>query len=221
MSESQKHVADVRAVFDDWAKIGRGDTMGEGHKVNARPAFERLDLKPNQRYLDIGCGVGYSVRWAADVDQSVEAIGIDVAPEMIERARILSASYKNARFEISEFPAELPGDEGIFDAIFSMEALYYLPDLDAGLRAISALLKTGGKVVSMVDFYAENEASHHWPQDLGVSMTLLSAQGWQEAFEAAGLKVIEQTRIRDVASKGLENDWKYSQGSLLTLAVKA
>ena len=51
---------DVQAVFDDWAETGRGDTMAQGHDFAARVALKRLKISANQRFLDIGCGIGYS-----------------------------------------------------------------------------------------------------------------------------------------------------------------
>jgi len=191
MSDS---VSRVRDVFDDWARRGRASGMERTHEPVARAAFERLGVRAGGRYLDIGCGNGYTVRWAAAVAPDVQATGVDVSPEMIQQARELSADLPNTRFNCGPFP--LPGlERGSFDAIFSMEVFYYLPDLDAGLRQARRLLSPGGRFVCVVDYYEENPESHSWPEELGLTLQLRSMAGWVEAFEGAGLRVIEQERI--------------------------
>ncbi len=205
----------VRTLFDDWARQGRAEGMERGHGPAARRAFDRLALRPDGRYLDIGCGNGYTVRWAAAAAPRGEAVGVDVSEEMIRRARRLSAHLPNVTFVAGHFPDVDLGPDP-FDAVFSMEVLYYLPDLDAALRAVRDRMAPGGLFACVVDYYAENEASHSWPDDLGVPMTLLDEAGWARAFERAGLHVEDQARLRlpeEIAS----SPWKVTHGSLMTL----
>lgn len=205
----------VRTVFDDWAVRGRAEGMERGHGPVARKAFHHLGLKPDSWYLDIGCGNGYTVRWAAEDVPNGKAFGIDVAPEMIARARGLSRGTANAEFQLATFPEhDLP--LGRFDAMFSMEVLYYLPSLSQALEEVVRLLKPGGRFVSVVDFYEENPASHSWPADVGVAMRLLSAAQWRAAFEGAGLKVTEQGRVTLPPEQASEA-WKVDVGSLMTV----
>ena len=205
----------VREVFDDWARSGRAEGMERGHTPAARRAFDRLDLHDAAHYLDIGCGNGYTVRWAARAAPRGLAVGLDLSAEMVRRARALSSGLANVEFLEGAFPGTtLPGAP--FDAVFSMEVFYYLPDLDAALAAVHALLRPQGRFACVVDYYEENTASHGWPRDLGVPMTLLPAAGWAEAFERAGLEVIEQERLRaDPSAEG--EAWKAIEGSLFTL----
>lgn len=207
----------VRDLFDDWAARGRAEGMERGHGPTATQAFSRLGVAAGTRYLDIGCGNGYTVRWAAGVSADVEAVGLDVSPQMIERARAASAELPNARFVNDAFPSsELVASS--FDAVFSMEVFYYLEDLDAGLRAVKTLLAPGGRFACVVDFYAENEASHSWAEDMSLPLHLLSEAQWRQRCEAAGLTVIEQARLRPQLEPGEEPTWKHREGSLLTLA---
>lgn len=215
---SRAHIDKVAAVFDTWADAGRAEGMERGHEPTARPAFSRLQVGSGSRYLDIGCGNGYTVRWAAAAGAS--ASGIDASPKMIERARAQSGD--TARFDVAQFPnhglAALAADS--LDAIFSMEVFYYLPDVNDALREVARLLGPGGRFMCVVDFYEENTASHGWPQDLGVPMHLLSAPGWSAAFESAGLVVEDQGRLRAATGPADEPGWKQEQGSLFTLGRK-
>ena len=213
---SSAHVDKVAAVFDAWADAGRAEGMERGHGPTARPAFDRLQVGLGTRYLDVGCGNGYTVRWALGL--GAQAVGIDASPRMIERAR--QQTEGEATFAVARFPNHgLDAlTEGSLDAVFSMEVFYYLPDIDAAVAEVARLLAPGGHFACIVDFYAENEASHGWPEDLGVSMHLLSEAQWAESFRRAGLHVAEQTRLREAGPD--DPAWKREQGSLLTLGRK-
>jgi SAM-dependent methyltransferase len=211
--------ARIAEVFDDWARRGRAERMRNAHGPAARMAFERLDLRPDGRYLEIGCGNGYAVRWAARACPDGLAMGIDAAREMIRKARELSAGLDNVEFRCGLFPGvALPATR--FDAIFSMETLYYLPEpaLDAALSEVARLLVPGGRFACVVNYYGENEASHGWPEEVGLEMTLLDAAGWRRAFERAGLEVVEQARLV-VAPDLATAEWHTTEGSLLTLGT--
>ncbi|HET7038534.1 MAG TPA: class I SAM-dependent methyltransferase [Gemmatimonadales bacterium] len=226
-------VARVRAVFDEWARGPRADDMAASHAPVARVALDRLRPGRDARFLDIGCGNGYVVRWAAEAAPDGLAVGIDVSPDMITLARRHSTGHANARFEVADIagpttPTALAAAS--FDAIFSMEVFYYLPDLDAALRRTLDLLRPGGRFACAVDYYGENTASHSWPSDLGVAMTLLDQAGWKAAFGRAGFVNVRQERIRqaaptaaatEVAAHGPSADWKVTQGTLLTLGERA
>ena len=211
-------IVQLREVFDTWARDGRAEGMERGHGFAARRAFELLELPPDGWYLDVGCGNGYTVRWAAAAAPDGWAVGIDVSPAMVERARAASPAFPNIEFQVASFPdSALP--HGCFDAVLSMEVVYYLPDLEAALREIARLLIPGGRFACVVDYYAENVASHSWPEDVGVEMTLLDADGWRRALERAGLRVEVQERVKQPPAPGLA-DWKVQEGSLLTVASR-
>jgi SAM-dependent methyltransferase len=208
----------VSETFDDWARRGRAEGMERGHSAAARQGFDLLDLRRDSWYLDVGCGNGYSVRWAAEVAPDGRAVGIDVAPEMIARAREMSAGLANVEFRHTEIPGTGLSEDR-FDAVFSMEALYYVPDLDGAVAEIARLLAPGGRFACLVNYYAENEASHSWPEDVGVEMTLLDSAGWRGVLERAGLEVVDQRRLREQPGES-EISWHSTEGSLLTLGAR-
>ncbi|HET9298694.1 MAG TPA: class I SAM-dependent methyltransferase [Candidatus Polarisedimenticolaceae bacterium] len=211
-------IAQLREVFDGWARDGRAEGMEHGHGVAARRAFELLELPRDGWYLDVGCGNGYTVRWAAEAAPDGWAVGIDLSPAMVDRARAASREFPNVELQVASFPdTTLP--HGCFDAVLSMEVVYYLPDMDAALREIARLLVPGGRFACVVDYYEENVASHRWPDEVGVEMTLLDAAGWRRAMERVGLQVALQERVTQPAVAGLA-DWKVAEGSLLTLAQR-
>src|SRR5690606_11824763 len=110
--DSNSQVARVQCLFDAWAQNGRAEGMERGHGPTAIQAFEKLNLREGGRYLDIGCGSGYTLRWALDRVPRAEVWGIDVAPQMIDLARRLTAGHGSddrKHFLTGVFPsAELP-----------------------------------------------------------------------------------------------------------------
>ena len=219
MTSSKTHMDDVQAVFDDWAETGRGDAMAQGHDFAARVALKHLDISANQRFLDIGCGIGYSVRWASAIDPSVQAYGLDLSSKMIDRARELTGDVPNARFINAPFPIPILKAKS-FDAILSVEAFYYFDDLTWALLSTARLLKHGGLFACVVDYYEENAASHTWPERVGVDLNLLSAAQWKKAMEDIGLIVVDQNRVHHPLADGSEPDWQQTEGSLLTIAQR-
>jgi SAM-dependent methyltransferase len=210
----------IRDLFDEWARHGRGDRMAESHWPFARQALERLPLTPSSWFLDIGCGTGYAVCWAARIVHDGRAVGIDLSDAMVARARECSVGLPNADFHVGRFPTHHTLPAARFDVAFSMETFYYFADLDAALREAHRLLAPGGRFACVVDYYGENAASHGWPQDVGVPMHLLDAAGWHAAFRRAGFGDVRQDRLRIPAAETSE-PWKTTEGSLLTLGRHA
>lgn len=201
-------------MFDEWARAGRDEGMERAHGPVARRVLERLELPPDGRYLDIGCGNGYTVGWAAARMPRGTAVGTDVSPEMIRLARERSAALDNVRFEVAAFP-DHPLRRGSFDAVFSMEVFYYFSDVGEGLEEALRLLKPGGEFACVVDYYEENPASHGWADDVGVGMELMSAAGWKEALQRAGFADVRRERITLPPGEAGQ-DWHETAGSLVT-----
>jgi SAM-dependent methyltransferase len=201
-------------VFDTWALDGRDARMERGHGPVARRVFDSLRLADDAWYLDIGCGNGYTVRWASAILPRGRAYGIDASRRMVDRARRLSEGDPCARFAVAAFPLhDLP--LASFDAIFSMETLYYMPDIPTALREIRRLLKPGGVFVSAIDYYTENRISHDWRSYVGARMSLWSERHWRRAFEQAGFVSVAQERLLIPAKEAVER-WHTTVGSLVT-----
>lgn len=209
--------ARVREVFDDWARRGRAQGMADAHMPVVSRVLHALTMPDDAWFLDIGCGSGYVVRWAAERLPRGRAFGVDVSSEMIQVSRL--DAPPRATFVQGAFPdVDLP--EARFDTVFSMEVFYYLADLDAALRAVHRLLRPGGWFFCVVDYYEENEASHGWPAELGVAMDRRSERQWAAAFASAGFEPIRQQRIL-VPPEETKEAFRTTVGSLLTCGRRA
>ncbi len=202
---------DVKDVFDDWAKRGRAEGMEEGHGQTAAPLLEGMRFEGGVRFLDLGCGNGWAARFAAS--RGARCRGMDVSREMIDRANAAARKDRlNARFQVGDIH-DLPFDDGSFDVVWSMEALYYAEDPDEVLREVRRVLDRGGTFHMLIDHYAENEASHSWSEDLGVPMALRSESEWAQAFQMAMFADVQAMRLRADPDSGAE-DWKVQEGTL-------
>ena len=84
-----------------------------------------------------------------------------------------------------------------FDRVFSMEALYYSADIDKAVSECFRVLKPGGSIETLVDYYEESKASASWDQALGLELLRLNESGWRDVFERAGFASVSTSRVID------------------------
>jgi len=106
----------------------------------------KLRLQPGQRLLDIGCGWGGLVRWAAE-RYGVEATGITLSGPQAELAnrRIAAAGLtERCRAQVLDY-REVPG-EGTYDALVSVGMFEHVGEdlLPSYFRRAWTLLRPGG-----------------------------------------------------------------------------
>ena len=98
--------------------------------------------------MDLGSGGGLDVFLAArKVGPAGRAIGIDMTPEMVERARANAAKQGlgNVEFHLSTID-KLPLPDGSVDCIVSNCVINLAPDKPAVFREMFRVLKPGGRV---------------------------------------------------------------------------
>ena len=105
-------------------------------------------LKPGEVVVDLGSGGGLDVFLASKmVGPADRAIGIDMTPAMIDRARANAASggYTNVEFHLSTID-KIPLPDASVDCVISNCVLNLAPDKPAVFREIARVLKLGGRL---------------------------------------------------------------------------
>jgi SAM-dependent methyltransferase len=113
-----------------------------------RMAMNALDPRPGNRVLDLGCGTGgTTVALAQLVGPDGTAVGADIAPEMLVRARqrAAEAGVKNVEFVHADVQAEDFG-EGSFDAAFSRFGVMFYTDPVTAFGNVRRSLRSGGRL---------------------------------------------------------------------------
>jgi SAM-dependent methyltransferase len=106
-------------------------------------------LRPGETVLDLGSGAGFDAVLAArEVGPTGRVIGVDMTPEMLERARRNAAVAGHANVEFREGRIEaLPLEDASVDAVVSNCVINLVPDKAAVYREVARVLRPGGRVV--------------------------------------------------------------------------
>ena len=109
------------------------------------------ELKPGETVLDLGSGGGFDVFIAGrKVGERGRAIGVDMTPEMLSKARANIAAYRqgtgldNVEFRLGEIE-HLPVADNSVDVIISNCVINLSPDKPQVWREIARVLKPGGR----------------------------------------------------------------------------
>ena len=109
-------------------------------------------LKPGEHVLDLGSGGGFDVFIAGrKVGATGSAIGVDMTPDMLSKARRNVASYRqqtgldNVEFRLGEIE-HLPLADNSVDVIISNCVINLSPDKQQVWKEIARVLKPGGRV---------------------------------------------------------------------------
>ncbi len=141
---------------EEWL-VGIPESTIESFAGTGNP-FRMGTLRMGDRVVDIGCGAGIDSLIAAKmVGPSGRVIGVDMTPEMLEKA--VAGAHDTAATNVDfrkGYGEELPVPDAWADVVISNGVLNLIPDKPAALKEMARVLKPGGRL-QIADILVQRE----------------------------------------------------------------
>ena len=165
----------LRRYYD--AEYHYGEDVEHPNLDRLRRSMSHLGSLRGRRFLDLGCGVGWAARIAADEGASY-SVGLDFAGTALVRAR----RHTPAAGWVQGDGNALPFRDGSFDDVFSFGSMEHFPDVPRGFAEAARVLRPGGQLVTVVpNWWIRTDQ----PQELRAS-----ERRWREIATRAGFEVV-------------------------------
>jgi len=160
-------------------------------------------LREGEVVLDLGSGAGFDAFLAANrVGPTGKVIGVDMTPEMLQRARenARKGGYENVEFRQGDIE-NLPVDDASVDAIISNCVINLAPDKPAVFREAFRVLKPGGRLM-VSDIVLLRELPDFIRKSLEAYVSCVAGAvmkgEYLDAIRAAGfqdVRVVDESRV--------------------------
>lgn len=191
---------------------------GKSHKEETRMHEERvadlLSMKPGDRVLDAGCGVGGPMR-AIAAHSGANIVGITINDYQVERAR--SHNKKAGLDRLCEVVCgnflKMPFADNSFDAAYSIEATCHAPELQDVYAEIYRVLKPGRlyvtyEWVTTPKFHGDNPEHVEIIHGIEHGDALPGLRNYKQIVEIANSVGFEVLEERDLALPPAQPWWK-------------
>ncbi|XP_048330085.1 cycloartenol-C-24-methyltransferase isoform X2 [Ziziphus jujuba] len=184
----------------------KGESLRESIKRHEHFLALQLGLKPGQKVLDVGCGIGGPLREIARFS-STSITGLNNNEYQITRGKELNRVAgvdKTCNFVKADF-MKMPFPDNSFDAVYAIEATCHAPDAYGCYKEIYRVLKPGQCFAAyewcMTDSFDPNNQEHQKIKaeiEIGDGLPDIRLTGkCLEALKQAGFEVIWE---RDLAA---------------------
>jgi SAM-dependent methyltransferase len=191
--------AGVRAVAEAFGySHGELDSIPAGANMglSCGNPTATASLRVGEVVVDLGSGGGLDVFLAAKrVGPTGKAIGIDMTPEMIARARANAAQANLPNVEFHEASIDkLPLVDGSVDCVLSNCVINLAPDKAAVFREMFRVLRPGGRV-AVSDIALKRELPAELARDVaayvGCIAGAITIEDFQRGLQSAGFAAVQ------------------------------
>jgi phosphatidylethanolamine/phosphatidyl-N-methylethanolamine N-methyltransferase len=183
----------VRTAYRRWAPIydhtfGRVST--EGRKHAAEVINSSID---RGRVLEVGVGTGLAL---GDYGRHLEIIGIDLSPDMLDKARERVANegldHVTGLHEMDAGDLKFP--DASFDTVVAMYVMTVVPEPEKVMRELARVTKVGGQVV-LVNHFSQDDGVRGWVERRMAPFA--DKLGWRPVFNLDRVMVCENLKVVD------------------------
>jgi SAM-dependent methyltransferase len=154
-----------------------------------------LDLRLNDRLLEVGFGSGYLLNRVLSANACEIAYGVELSPEMLALATKRFRRYVHCgKVDLRHGTIDqLPYEDGSLTKLCSVNTLYFWPDADLALRECRRVLAVDGKMA--ICFNAKADLAG-WPGHVH-GFTLYELDEVVDLFVRAGFSDVKVEEARD------------------------
>jgi MPBQ/MSBQ methyltransferase len=198
----------LRAAGKDPARLTPADlaAVDEFHIRGREATIElaaRAALKPGQRVLDVGSGLGGSARYLA-AEHGCRTIGIDLTQEYVDTANALATMVGlDTLVEYRRASAlDIPEAAGSFDAVWTEHVQMNISDKRRFYGEIARVLTAGGRLIFHDIFRGHGELHYPVPwADMSSISFLATPDEVREILPNVGLRLVDW---EDTTARSLE-----------------
>ena len=194
MKPHQLDENDVRDAYRRWAPV-YDRTFGKVSTAGRRHAVEVINGGAG-KVLEVGVGTGLSL---PDYKPHLEVTGIDLAPEMLDKARerVAKEALNNVAGLHEMDASNLRFDDASFDTTVAMYVITVVPDPVAVMRELARVTKPGGQVM-LVNHFSQEEGVRGWVERSMAPFADLV--GWHSVFDVSRVMVCEDLKLEEKKS---------------------
>lgn len=135
------------------------DALGRAQTAMVERHLHHAAVQDGAVILDIGCGLGGTLRMLNERRSGTRLIGVNIDPRQLVVAQRLTALNGNSLEWITADAAAFAGPGLSCDILLSVEAMFHFPDLTGFLQAVAQVVRPGGRaVISTILLSADGQA---------------------------------------------------------------
>lgn len=190
LAKEETSCCDVNYSPEELAAVPSESVLGLGSGSPVREA----NLREGEVVVDLGSGAGVDVFLAAhQVGPEGRAIGIDMTPAMVEKARNIASRKGISNVEFREsIIEELPLADASVDVVLSNCVINLSPDKGAVFREAFRVLRPGGRLV-ISDIVQERPLAT-LDQDCGCVGNAMVRTEYLATIQKTGFRTLEIVR---------------------------